>query len=118
MSEKLIARNEAYGSVGGEECSSEADTEFDRQFPRTEFRGSALAIIYPLDKTSAENIRCTVLMRDFSHSGFGIAHTEMLIPGQRIELQLGPKRLLGLVQWCRPTELGFYIIGCRIATSP
>lgn len=117
MADKTAANNDGYTIDCAEECSSVAETELDRQFPRTKFWGSTQAIVYPPDGTNAQPVRCTVLMRDLSYSGFGIAHTEKFVPGQRIELELEVKRLVGRIQWCHLTELGFYLMGCRIVTS-
>jgi PilZ domain len=101
-------------------CSEEymdlEDTEVDRQFPRTEYNGSAAAIIYPLGGAAAP-LRCTVLVRNLSQGGFGIAHTEMLQPKQRIELEVQTKHLAGEVRWCRQVQHGFYIAGCQLVAS-
>src|SRR6188474_3526416 len=117
MADKLTADNGVPHSDDAEECSPQADTELDRQIPRTDFRGCASAVIYPRDGGTSEPVRCTVQMRDLSHSGFGITHTQMLRPRQRIELELGTKCLVGEVQWCRPIQSGLYIVGCRLIAS-
>ena len=96
------------------DCSSQADTEIDRQFPRNDFRGSAPAIIHPPSGQKGKPVRCNVLTRDLSSRGFGIAHTQMLQLRQRVELEVEPKPLVGEVLWCRQIQDGFYIAGCRL----
>lgn len=88
------------------------DTEIDRELPRSEFLGNAQATIYPVDQ-GGEPVRCTVLTRDLSNRGFGIAHHEPVRPRQRVELETPQRRLAGEVLWCRQIRPGFYIIGCR-----
>ena len=101
-----------------EQSEPQGDTEIDRQFPRNEFVGSALATIYPLAGETTEPSRFTVLTRDLSNRGFGIAHTEPLRPQQRIELDAPAGRIAGEVQWCRQIRPQFYIIGCRRLDTP
>ena len=117
MADKLTADSDVPLSDGVEECSPQADTELDRQLPRIEFRGSTSAVIYPRGDGTSKPVRCTVQMRDLSDAGFGITHTEMLRPRQRIELELGPKCLVGEVQWCRPIQAGLFIVGCRLIAA-
>jgi hypothetical protein len=118
MADKSTANSDVpYCDEPDDECSPQADTELDRQLLRTEFRGNTSAIIYPRDDRASKPVRCTVQMRDLSDAGFGITHTEMLRPKQRIELELGSKCLVGEVQWCRPIQVGLYIVGCRIIAS-
>jgi hypothetical protein len=117
MADKLTTNNNVRSSDDAEECSTQADTEIDRQIPRTDFRGCASAVIYPRDGGTSQPVRCMVQMRDLSHSGFGITHTQMLLQRQRVELELGTKCLVGEVQWCRPIQSGLYIAGCRLITS-
>jgi hypothetical protein len=95
-------------------CESHVDTEIDRQFPRNEFRGQAEATIYPPHGENSEPIYCTVLTRDLSNRGFGIAHDQPLRPKQRVELETSDKRVCGEVLWCRQIRPEFYIIGCRL----
>lgn len=90
-----------------------ADTEIDRQFPRSEFLGRAEATIYPPAGQPGEPVQCTVLTRDLSNRGFGIAHTAPLRPRQRVELQMPKELLAGEVQWCRQLRPELFIIGCR-----
>jgi hypothetical protein len=89
------------------------DTEIDRELPRSEFLGNAEATIYPPAGQGGEPVRCTVLTRDLSNRGFGIAHKEPVRPRQRVELETPQRRLAGEVLWCRQIRPGFYIIGCR-----
>jgi PilZ domain len=93
------------------------DTEIDRQFPRNDFRGHAEATIYPPAGQTAEPTRCTVLTRDLSNRGFGIAHNEPLRPQQRVELDTDNQRFVGEVLWCRQIRPEFYIIGCRLISA-
>jgi hypothetical protein len=114
MADESTAKNTFIGNDDGDDCSALADTEIDRQFPRNDFRGSASATIYPPEGQNAKPVRCTVLTRDLSSRGFGIAHTQMLKPRQRVELELEPKRLAGEVLWCRQIQEDFYIAGCKL----
>jgi len=100
-----------------EECSVLADTELERRFPRSELHRSASATIYPLDGKGQQPLRCSVTMRDLSERGFGITHTELLVPRQRIEIDVGAKHLAGDVLWCRCVQRGVYIAGCRLVDS-
>ena len=100
-----------------EQCEPHADTEIDRQFPRNDFQGSALATIYPPTGEPGEPVSCTVLTRDLSNRGFGIAHSSPLRPQQRVEIDAPQGRLAGEVQWCRQIRAEFYIIGCRLSPS-
>ena len=90
------------------------DTEIDRQFPRNDFRGQAEATIHPPAGQTGQPKRCSVLTRDLSNRGFGIAHNEPLRPKQRVELDTLDKHLVGEVLWCRQIRPEFYIIGCRL----
>src|SRR4051794_22495286 len=50
-----------------------------RRFPRSQFRGSAKATIYPPPSMPGnEPVHCTVLTRDLSCGGIGIAHARQL----------------------------------------
>jgi hypothetical protein len=100
-----------------EECSALADTELERRFPRSELHRSASATIYPPDGKSKQPVRCSVTMRDLSERGFGITHTELLAPRQRVEVEVGTKHLIGDVLWCRCVQRGVYIAGCRLVDS-
>lgn len=88
-----------------------------RQFPRTDLRGVASATIYPPEGEPGEPIRCSVLTRDLSAGGFGIALSERLRPKQLVELDIDCNRLLGEVRWCREAQFGLYLAGCRIVES-
>lgn len=109
MADALAAHNQNEHDL----CDAYADTEIDRQFPRSEFLGSAPATIYPPAGQTGEAVHCTVLTRDLSNRGFGIAHTAPVRPGQRVELQMPNELLAGEVQWCRQLRPELYIIGCR-----
>ena len=108
-------------NVSGNDCadqvSTEEETEIARQYPRSELRGIASATIYPPDGATCEPVRCSVLTRDLSLTGFGIALTRMLKPRQRIELDAESKHFVGEVVWCREAEFGFFIAGCRLVNS-
>lgn len=114
MADALTTHN----SAGCEPCEAQADTELDRQFPRCEFRGNARATIYPPSGDTSQPVCCTVLTRDLSNRGFGIAHNKPLRPQQRVELETDKKRLAGEVLWCREIRPEFFIIGCRLISSP
>jgi hypothetical protein len=94
-------------------CDAYEDTEIDRALPRSEFLGSAQATIFPAAGQDGEPVRCTVLTRDLSNRGFGIAHKEPLRPRQRVELETPQGRLIGEVLWCRQIRPEFFIVGCR-----
>ena len=98
-------------------AESQMDTEIDRQFPRNDFRGHAQATIFPPAGVDALPTRCTVLTRDLSNRGFGIAHNEPLRPKQVVELQTPARQLTGEVLWCRQIRPEFYIIGCRLTAA-
>jgi len=87
----------------------------DRKFPRSPCRGSFKATIYPPpSKPGGEPVQCTVLTRDISCGGIGIAHTEELYPKQIIVLHAVTKLLIGEVRWCRRMSERSYIAGCQL----
>ena len=89
-----------------------------RRFPRSCFRGSAKATIYPRHSGSGrEPISCTVLTRDLSCGGIGIAHSEQLFPKQIVVLDAVGKLLVGEVRWCRRVDEHFYVAGCRLVKT-
>jgi len=100
-----------------DDVSPDEETAVDRQYPRTELKGIAKATIHPIAGQSGEPVRCSVLTRDLSLSGFGIALTEVVKPRQRIELDVESKHFTGEVMWCREAQFGFYIAGCRLVPS-
>jgi PilZ domain-containing protein len=116
MPDKSIAYGSGTGN-GADKVSVEEETEIARQYPRSELRGVASATIYPLDGETCEPVRCSVLTRDLSLAGFGIALSQMLKPKQRIELDVESKHFVGEVRWCREAHFGFYIAGCRLLHS-
>jgi hypothetical protein len=117
MSDQNTACNKKKDVDQVEECSALADTELERRFPRSELHRSALATIHPPDGKGIEPVRCDVVLRDLSERGFGIAYTQMLVPRQRIEVEVGSKHLVGDVLWCRAIQRGMYIAGCRLLAS-
>jgi hypothetical protein len=89
-----------------------------RQFSRSSFRGTASATIYPRHPGSGrEPIQCTVLTRDLSCGGIGIAHSEQLFPEQIIVLDAVGKLLVGEIRWCRRLDEQFYVAGCRLVKT-
>jgi hypothetical protein len=89
-----------------------------RRFPRSQFRGSAKATIYPPPSMPGnEPVHCTVLTRDLSCGGIGIAHSRQLYPRQIVVLDALGKLLVGEVRWCRRVEDGFYVAGCRLVKT-
>jgi PilZ domain-containing protein len=114
MADKSIPCDSALRKDWADKVSPDEETEIDRQYPRSELRGIASATIYPQDSESGEPVRCSVLTRDLSLAGFGIALTEKLKPRQRIELDVESKHFVGEVMWCREAQFGFYIAGCRL----
>src|SRR5262245_23968919 len=61
------------------QSATEAELRDSRRFPRSQFRGTAKATIYPSSSSdSAEPIQCTVLTRNLSCGGVGIAHCDRL----------------------------------------
>lgn len=117
MTKKELTQNSPLESGCVEECSPLADTELDRQFPRSEQRRDTFATIHPPQGASTAPVRCRVVVRDLSQGGFGIAHSEMLVARQQIELEVGTRSLVGEVQWCRSIQRGVFIAGCRIVDS-
>jgi hypothetical protein len=89
-----------------------------REFSRSSFRGTASATIYPRQLgPGQEPMQCTVLTRDLSCGGIGIAHNEQLYPQQIIVLDAVGKLLVGEVRWCRRLDEEFYIAGCRLVKT-
>jgi hypothetical protein len=89
-----------------------------RRFPRSQFRGSAKATIYPLSSSAeSDPIQCTVLTRNLSCGGIGIAHCERLLPQQIIVLEAVGKVLVGEIRWCRQVEDRFFVAGCRLVKA-
>jgi hypothetical protein len=97
-----------------------APSPFDdaRQFKRSNFRGAVKATIYPREAgPGREPVHCTVLTRDLSCGGIGIAHTEQLFPKQIIVIDAVGKLLVGEVRWCRREDDDFYVAGCRLVKT-
>jgi hypothetical protein len=89
-----------------------------RNFPRSSFRGSAKATIYPRHPgPGREPVQCTVLTRDLSCGGIGIAHSEQLFPKQIVVIDAVGKLLVGEVRWCRRVDEHFYVAGCRLVKT-
>jgi hypothetical protein len=89
-----------------------------RRFPRSSFRGSAKATIYPRHPGAGrEPVQCTVLTRDLSCGGIGLAHSEQLFPKQIVVLDAVGKLLVGEVRWCRRIDEHFYVAGCRLVKT-
>ncbi len=89
-----------------------------RNFPRSSFRGSARATIYPRHPAPGrEPLQCTVLTRDLSCGGIGIAHSDQLFPKQIVVLNAVGKLLVGEVRWCRRVDENFYVAGCRLVKT-
>jgi hypothetical protein len=86
-----------------------------RQFPRSSCRAVIRATIHPPPcKPLADPVDCTILTRDLSCGGIGVAYSEELHPKQVIVLNAVGKLLLGEVRWCRQLDERFYIAGCRL----
>lgn len=102
---------------GNDVVSADDETEFAREHTRTELGGVASATIYPKEGEAGEPDRCTVLMRNVSLAGFGIALTRPIEPKQHVELDFGGKRFACEIAWCRKAEFGFYIAGCKLPIS-
>jgi hypothetical protein len=89
-----------------------------RQFKRASFRGAVKATIYPRQPGPGRDpVQCTVLTRDLSCGGIGIAHTEQLFPKQIVVLDAVGKLLVGEVRWCRREDENFYVAGCRLVKT-
>ncbi len=96
------------------------DSPFEdaRRFPRSSFRGSAKATIYPRHPgPGREPVQCTVLTRDLSCGGIGLAYSEQLFPKQIVVLDAVGKLLVGEVRWCRRVDEHFYVAGCRLVKT-
>ena len=97
-----------------------APSPFDdaRAFKRSSFRGAVKATIYPRQSGPGRDpVHCTVLTRDLSCGGIGIAHTEQLFPKQIVVLDAVGKLLVGEVRWCRREDENFYVAGCRLVKT-
>ena len=98
--------------------SPETGSADSRRFPRSTFRGTAWATIYPQHPTAGrEPQRCEVMTRDLSCGGVGIAHSEPLFPKQIIVLDALGKLLVSEVRWCRRVDENFYVAGCRLVKA-
>jgi hypothetical protein len=96
----------------------ESAFEDARRFRRSSFRGSAKATIYPRQSgPGREPVQCTVLTRDLSCGGIGLAHSEQLFPKQIVVLDAVGKLLVGEVRWCRRVDEHFYVAGCRLVKT-
>jgi len=96
-------------------CPVEQHVRENRRFVRRAFRGQAKATIFPLPAAGdVPPLECTVMTRDLSCGGIGIAHSEPLFPRQRILLQAAGKRLVGEVRWCRRVKQRYYLAGCQL----
>jgi hypothetical protein len=85
-----------------------------RRFPRSDFRGSAMATIYSRNHHPREEPRrCVVVTRNLSRAGIGIATTERLLPKQLIVIEIFAKQLLCEVRWCRRRTASSYVAGCK-----
>jgi hypothetical protein len=62
-------------------------------------------------------VQTTVLTRDLSCGGIGIAHCEQLFPQQIVVLDVACKLLVGEVRWCRRVDENFYVAGCRLVKT-
>jgi hypothetical protein len=98
-------------------CDPSADTDIDRQFPRTDIRSVAKATIYPPPGQAGEPIYRAVMVRNLSTHGFGLTLDTPLHPQQRVELTIDQRRLVGEVQWCRQIHPKTYLVGCRLVSS-
>jgi hypothetical protein len=95
-----------------------ADSDETRRFPRSPCHGNLKATIYPPPSSrGGEPVQCTVLTRDLSCGGIGIAHAEQLYPRQIVVLDAVGKLLVGEVRWCRQLDERFYIAGCRLVKT-
>jgi hypothetical protein len=100
-----------------ESCDPYADTDIDRQFPRTDIRSVAEATIYPLPGQPGEPICREVMVRDLSSHGFGLTLDAPLHPQQRVEFNIDQQRLVGEVQWSRQIQPKIHLVGCRLLSS-
>ena len=100
-----------------EPCDPSADTEIERQFPRSDVFGVAEATIYPLAGQSGEPIYRAVMVRNLSSRGFGITLDDPLHARQRVELDMQQQRLVGEVLWSRQIQPKIHLVGCRIVGS-
>jgi len=95
-----------------------AESEEARRFPRSPCHGNLKATIYPPPSSpGGAPVHCTVLTRDLSCGGIGIAHAEQLFPRQIVVLDAVGKLLVGEVRWCRQLDERFYIAGCRLVKT-
>lgn len=88
-----------------------------RDFPRSMCHGNLTATIYPPANKHGSPTRCTLLTRDLSCGGIGIAHNEPLVTGQMVVLDAVGTLLVGEVRWCRQLDEHFYIAGCKLVKT-
>jgi hypothetical protein len=87
-----------------------------RAYKRLNFRGTVKATIYPR-QAGRDPVQCSVMTRDLSCGGIGIAHTEQLFPKQIVVLDAVGKLLVAEVRWCRREDEHFYVAGCRLVKT-
>jgi hypothetical protein len=89
-----------------------------RKHERRPCPGTLKATIYPPpDSPGGEPVQCTVITRDLSCGGIGIAHTEQLYPRQIIVLHAVTRVLVGEVRWCQQIGERYYIAGCQLVKA-
>jgi len=86
-----------------------------RSCPRSSFRGSAAAMIYPLHPGPGRGpVQGIVLTHDLSCGGIRFAYTQQLFPKQIVVLEFAGKLLVAEIRWCRRTDEAVYVAGCRL----
>jgi len=120
LPQAYIAQEEIDSATKADKFERMPDSPFEdaRRFPRSSFRGSAKATIYPRHPgPGREPVQCTVLTRDLSCGGIGLAYSEQLFPKQIVVLDAVGKLLVGEVRWCRRVDEHFYVAGCRLVKT-
>jgi len=106
------------GFVPSDLGAAAAHPDDQRKFQRKAFPGSLKATIYPPPFQSGGGpLQCTVITRDLSCGGIGIAHTEQLYPRQIIVLHAVSKLLIAEVRWCQQIGERSFIAGCQFVKA-
>jgi hypothetical protein len=89
-----------------------------RKHSRQPCPGTIKATIYPPPhQPNADPVQCTIVTRDLSCGGIGIAHFEPLYPQQIIVLNAANRLLVGEVRWCQQIGERSFIAGCQLVKT-
>jgi hypothetical protein len=89
-----------------------------RKYLRQPCPGTIKATIYPPPHNpGAEPVQCTIVTRDLSCGGIGVAHFAPLYPQQIIVLNAANRLLVGEVRWCQQIGERSFIAGCQLVKT-